>query len=133
VHGGGLGNGLRVGRDEQQSYGHLNRLGRELMQRIQELTGRLGISARVQGIGPMFHVAFTKQDSIVDYRTFLSVDQERYRQFTDLLLDEGVRVLARGLWYLSTAHTFDDIELTLHAVESACVRLLEADPLFRRV
>jgi len=117
---------------ERQAYRHLHELGRALMAGILELARKLGISVLIQGMGPVFHLAFTQQESIVDYRTFLECDRDRYRQFADLLLDEGVRILPRGLWYLSLAHTTEDIEFTLRAVESAWQRLLDAHLLLGR-
>jgi glutamate-1-semialdehyde 2,1-aminomutase len=35
------------------------------------------------------------------------------------LQDRGVRVVPEGIWFVSTAHTDDDVERTLAAVEDA--------------
>ena len=48
---------------------------------------------------------------------------EKYHRFVALLLDKRVRVIARGLRYLSTAHTEGDVEFTLEAVDSALRQL----------
>ena len=40
-----------------------------------------------------------------------------------LLLDEGVNMVPRGLRFLSTAHTDEDIDQTLTAFETALARL----------
>ena len=68
----------------------------------------------------MFHLAFTDGGSFHDYRTFAEHnDMDRYHRFVEVLLDEGVRVIGRGMWYLSTAHTDEDVEFTLGAAKSA--------------
>jgi glutamate-1-semialdehyde aminotransferase len=46
------------------------------------------------------------------------------------MLDRGIRILARGLWYISTAHTAEDIAFTLDTAERVWGELLERDPLF---
>jgi glutamate-1-semialdehyde 2,1-aminomutase len=48
---------------------------------------------------------------------------ELYHRFVKLLSEDGVRVIPRGLWYLSTAHTEKDVELTVRAAESALWKL----------
>ncbi len=117
-------------RNNGEAYQRLFKLGHRMMAGLVERARKLGVNVLVQGIGPMFHLAFTRQQAILDYRSYLECDQELYRQFADMLLEEGVRVLSRGLWYLSTAHTDEDIEFTLQAVEAAWVRLLETNRLF---
>ena len=65
----------------------------------------------------MFHLAFTERESIIDYRDSLDVDGRRNSDFVNAMLDRGVRLLSRGLWYLSADHTDADIQLTLETVE----------------
>jgi len=48
---------------------------------------------------------------------------DKCHRFVEILLDERVRVIPRGLWYLSTAHTEEDVEFTLRAVKSALRKL----------
>lgn len=68
----------------------------------------------------MFHLAFTDGEPVHDYRTFIEhTDMDRYHRFVELLLDQGVRVIPRGLWYVSTAHTEEDVECALEGVNSA--------------
>ncbi len=105
-------------RDEGRIYGQLFDLGQSLMEGIRTLARKKGSEVLVQGPGPMFHLAFTDQPVIVDYRSYLESDQMRYRKLADLLLAAGIRVLDRGLWYLCAAHEPRDIEFTLDALES---------------
>lgn len=111
-------------RDEGRIYGHLFDLGQSLMEGIRALARKKGTDVLVQGPGPMFHLAFTDQPVIVDYRSYLESDQARYRKLADLLLAAGIRVLDRGLWYLCAAHEPWDIEFTLERLESIWDRVV---------
>ena len=105
-------------RDEGRIYGQLFDLGQRLMEGTRALARKQGSDVLVQGPGPMFHLAFSDQPAIVDYRSYLESDQARYRKLADLLLAAGIRVLDRGLWYLCAAHEPRDIEFTLERLEA---------------
>ncbi len=110
--------------DNDGVYDRLYSLGRRLMEGIRGLMAEAGITARIEGTGPMFHLAFGDGQPFHDYRTFVEhTDAGKFHRFATLLLDEGVRAIPRGMWYLSTAHTEDDVALTLQAVESALSKL----------
>jgi glutamate-1-semialdehyde 2,1-aminomutase len=104
---------------EQQTYPHLFELGQALMAGISRLSVELEVPLLLQGPGPMFHMAFTDLRRITDYRTFLQTDRAQYNRFALALLDHGVRVLARGLWYVSAAHTMAHVHHTLKVVRQA--------------
>jgi glutamate-1-semialdehyde 2,1-aminomutase len=113
-----------------EAYPRLFQSGEKLRTGLRDLAARLALDVLVQGIGPILHLAFTEQPSIVDYRTFLAVDKERNLHFVAKMLDKGVRLLARGLWYISLAHSAEDIANTLETVEAVWVDLIKSDPLF---
>lgn len=97
-------------------YRNLFALGRTLMRGIAEIAERHGRSVTVQGLGPMFHVAFTRRPRIRDARDYRDVDAALYAAFASRLQERGIRVIPRGIWYLSTAHTEEDIARTLESV-----------------
>ena len=101
-----------------EAYPRLHQLGEMLKNGLRELALTKGVPALVQGIGPVMHLAFTEQGSIVDYRDCLDLDQERNREFVGKMLDKGVRLLSRGLWYLSAAHTKEDVQIALETAAS---------------
>ena len=105
-------------RDEGRIYGQLFDQGQSLMEGIRALAQKKGTDVLVQGPGPMFHLAFTDQPAIVDYRSYLESDQARYGKLAELLLAAGIRVTDRGLWYLCAAHEPSDIGFTLEGLES---------------
>lgn len=102
---------------ERLDYQRIHRLGETLINGLRKLAANFGLPVLIQGLGPAFHLAFTKRDAIVDYRDSLECDGARNREFVGAMLDKGIRLLSRGLWYLSAAHTEADIQLTLEAVE----------------
>ncbi len=65
------------------------------------------------GLGPMLHAGFTDIESVNNYRDTFSYDKAKLQKFVSGLHDKGIRVIGRGLWYISAAHTEKDIE---HAI-----------------
>jgi glutamate-1-semialdehyde 2,1-aminomutase len=111
-------------RDDGAVYRVIDARGTALMAGIRALAERHGLPVLVQGFPAVFHVAVTAAPAIRDYREYMaSCDRERYRRFAVALLQRGVRVIERGIWYLSAAHSTAHIDQTLTAVEAA---LLEA-------
>ncbi|MCY3780259.1 MAG: aspartate aminotransferase family protein [Chloroflexi bacterium] len=103
---------------ERLDYQRIHRLGETLMQGLRDLATESGLSILVQGFGPVFHLAFTQRSAVADYRDSLEIDGVRNSEFVGAMLDRGIRLLSRGLWYLSAAHTEADIQLTLETVEN---------------
>jgi glutamate-1-semialdehyde 2,1-aminomutase len=95
------------------------RRGERLMRGIAEAGRQAGKAVHVRGIGTVFHVSFGDKEEIVDYRTFLGRDGAAYDRFWLALQERGVRAIPGGLWFVSTAHTDEDIERTLEAVRPA--------------
>ena len=67
----------------------------------------------------MFQTYLTEADSVRDYRDFAATDRDAARRFHAALLRRGVNTVPRGLWFLSTTHTADDVDTTLSAVRDA--------------
>ncbi len=109
------------------AYPRLHQLGDKLMQGLRELGTLMGMPVLAQGIGPVFHLAFSERDAILDYRDCLTIDHARNRQFVGMMLEKGVRLLSRGLWYLSTAHSEDDVRTALDTVEAVWSEMLEQE------
>ena len=70
---------------------------------------------RSMSSGPMFCIGFTDRTSVQDFRDTLSFDNAKLKRLIVGLHQEGIRVIGRGLWYISTAHTEEDID---HAIET---------------
>jgi len=100
-----------------EAYRRLFALGGRLRDGIAAIARKKGLDVQVQGPGPMFHVAFAPEP-LTDYRSAALQDTARYHRLTRALLERGVRVLERGLWYVSTSHTDREVDETLAAVEA---------------
>jgi len=103
------------------------RLGKRLMEGLRTLGDRYGIPLRPQGPGLVFHTAILKpgaaEGAIVDYRDYVARhDGPRFAHLRRTLLEEGVRAIERGLWFLGLAHTEADIDETLRRADTAFAR-----------
>ena len=106
---------------EDQVYDRLFATGRTLMDTLQQTLDGAGVSARVVGEAPVFEVWFTDHE-VTDFRAMLTADAERHDRFTKLLLDHGI-VKAHEKFFVSTAHTDEDVKLTTEAFEAAAAEL----------
>lgn len=109
---------------DTDALGRMKRSGRALMQGLQELTRKHEIPALLQGPGPVFHMSFTDASVISDYREHMtSVDHATYARFCEGMLERGIRLIGRGIWFTSTEHTEEDITRTLNAADEALAEL----------
>jgi glutamate-1-semialdehyde 2,1-aminomutase len=111
--------------DEKRAdiYPGMERLGRRLMDGISAIATRLGVPMLVQGTGHLFQIYVTEAPDVRNYREFAVTDRSAMSRLHGLLLDEGINMVPRGLWFLSAAHTDADIDATLVAFENALGRM----------
>ena len=102
---------------EPGAYERLFANGRALMDGLSALFAKTGTPAQVVGEPPLFDVFFTDKP-IVDYRTMIQGDRERLLQFNELIRARGV-FKGDSKYYVSLAHTDEDIAQTLDAFASA--------------
>ena len=97
---------------------HIDQIGRQLMAGISASAKRHNITVRIQGLGGLFCVSFHDKE-IFDLRDAFVDTGDKYFIFRQLLLDRGIHIFPteKGLWYVSTAHTEEDVEETLHVVD----------------
>ena len=107
-------------KNDGEVYRHLDTLGSALMDGIRALGRKHGLPVHVQGFPVAFHVSFTELPALNEYRDYaLHCDKDRYNKFTLAMLKRGVRLIGRGIWYVSAAHTAGHIEQTLAAVDAS--------------
>ena len=104
-------------RDE--TYAYLDNLGTLLMRGLDGLFDEAGVPHVVQGFPTAFYVDFN-DSAPVSLRDIVSHDHRDYHEFVRKLKARGVLTHPRGVWYLSTAHTEDDVRATLEACR-ACL------------
>jgi len=103
----------------QAIYPRLAAMGQRLMASIRAAAVTAGRSVLVDGPGPVFQLYFTDQPAVRSYRDFVRCDMAAMRGFHTALLDRGVNIVGRGLWFLSAAHAEADIDQTIEAVGGA--------------
>ena len=91
-------------------YDLLYRYGKKLMDGLKKVARETNQNMVVQGLGPMLHSGFSNHEIAKDYRDTLRYDKGKLGRFVAGMHDRGVRVIGRGLWYLSAAHEEKDID-----------------------
>lgn len=102
--------------EQENPYERMFRYGKKLMQSLQEAASEYGQNLHVQGLGPMFNISFTDRSEVKEYRDTLHADKAKLGKFISAMHDAGVRIIGRGLWYISAVHTEEDID---HAIKTA--------------
>ena len=101
------------------AYDRIFATGRELMRTLDGLLRQAGIPAQVIGEPPLFEVVFTTDTGpIRDYAGTLRGDMDMSRRFNALLRERGI-LKGEQKYYVSLAHTEDDIRHTREAWASA--------------
>jgi glutamate-1-semialdehyde 2,1-aminomutase len=101
--------------ERENVHAKLFALGSQLITGLREAARQTGHNLLVQGPGPMFHIGFTPLERVRDYRDMLSYDKTKYAQFVAGMQERGIRLIGRGLWYLSAAHTEAEITQAISA------------------
>jgi glutamate-1-semialdehyde 2,1-aminomutase len=102
----------------QQIYPEFYRLAELLRAGLEEAARENGHQILTQGLGPVFHTGFTPLSKVTNYRQTLSYDKSKYREFATGMRERGIRLILRGLWYLSASHTEEDVEECLEAARA---------------
>jgi glutamate-1-semialdehyde 2,1-aminomutase len=111
--------------DEDKVNARLFELGGRLRDGLREAGRKAGLNLLVQGPGPMFHIGFTDLDTVTDYRGTLSYDKAAYGTFVRKMQESGIRLIGRGLWYISGAHTTADIDQCLEVATKVLNEMAE--------
>lgn len=102
-------------------------LGEQMMAGLTQLAQEHEVPLIPQGFGLVFHCTMLKdgveEGPILDYRDYaLRHDAPRWAHLRRCLLEEGVRAIERGLWFISLAHTQTDIDEALQRSARAFAR-----------
>jgi glutamate-1-semialdehyde 2,1-aminomutase len=102
-------------------------LGRELMEGLRALADRYSVPLRPQGPGLVFHATMLKpgagEGDVRSYRDYVRRhDGPRWAHLRRCLLENGVRAIERGLWFMSIAHTREDVLEALSRADAAFSR-----------
>jgi glutamate-1-semialdehyde 2,1-aminomutase len=117
---------LELQRNSEQIYGQFYRQAELLSASLEEAAREQGHQILIQGVGPVFHMGFTSLSKVRNYRDTLSYDKQKYSTFCLGMRERGVRLMSRGIWYLSASHTQGDIEESVSAARATLAEMKTA-------
>ena len=106
---------------EGDAYTRLFDNGRRLMEGLANAMRSAGVEAQICGEACLFDIVFTGQP-IVDYWSWESGDKGKMARFNAALRDRGV-IKGTSKFYVSVAHTQDDIDHAIEAFEAAAAEV----------
>ena len=109
--------------DDGAAYEHMRGLGTLLMGGLVERAAAAGRTLVAQGPGPVFYTWLLDSERVQSFRDHLRADTATYARLAECLALEGVRVIPAGRWYLTAAHSAEDVARTLAAFERALAAL----------
>lgn len=99
--------------EKEGTHERIFALGTMLMNGLRKIASELNQNLLVQGLGPMFHTGFTDFKAPNEFRDMGTYDTAKSRMFIAMMHDRGVRIIGRGLWYISAVHTEEHVEHAL--------------------
>lgn len=109
--------------DGGEGIAHIARIGTMLRNGLREVAARTGAHVLILGPGAMFHMGFTARREVMQYEHVLDYDRALYGEFCRRMLGRGIRLIERGLWYVSTAHGEEDVRACLEAAEETLTEM----------
>ncbi|MGD9562410.1 MAG: aspartate aminotransferase family protein [Pyrinomonadaceae bacterium] len=94
-------------------FERMRSLGLKLQEGLRRAAEASGHDVLLCGPGQITHMSFTGCGKLTNYRDCLESDGQKYSAFAKAMLDNGIRLIGRGIWYISTAHTEEDIDLAI--------------------
>ncbi|EZP78550.1 glutamate-1-semialdehyde aminotransferase [Parageobacillus genomosp. 1] len=108
-------------------YEYLDKLGAMLEDGILHHTDKYGVPVTINRLKGALTVYFTTE-KVENYEQAQRSDGEMFAKFFKLMLKQGINLAPSKYeaWFVTLAHTEDDIEYTLQAVENAFKQLKNA-------
>ena len=105
-------------------YQHLDKTAEKIGNGISEVLTKAGIEHALQKAGNLFSIFFGVSE-VKNYSDAKNQDTEMFKQFFHAMLDQGVSLppSAFEAWFVSAAHTDNDIEKIITAAERALPKL----------
>ena len=97
----------------------------QLLNGLQQLANEANIPFTTNQVGGMFGLFFSTEQSISRFEQVMQCDQERFKQFFHLMLEQGIYLAPSAFeaGFVSAAHTEQDINNTLNAAKVAFEKL----------
>lgn len=102
-------------------YARMAEHGTALMKGLREVGRTYGVPLHVQGLPMAFHVSLGEAD-VTDYRSLQRLDLAGYADLANSLVENGIWVAPRGIWYVSAAHGPRELDAALTRFDAALRR-----------
>jgi glutamate-1-semialdehyde 2,1-aminomutase len=100
-------------------YERLEQIGQRLARSLGELAAAARCPLHINQIGSVLQLLWAPRLPVRTYDDVAAADPRPVEALAEELLVRGVYSRPRGLWYVSAAHTNEDLDLTLKAAERA--------------
>ncbi len=103
-----------------EPYDRIDQVGTALMEGIRKVLADRGVPGHVTGHPAMFSI-FLAEEEPTEFRHAVNHDEPRYEEICAGLIHRGVMPCPDALepWFTSSAHTDEDVALTLQAFDEA--------------
>ena len=105
---------LKILSSNKEIYNELDKKAEVLCKGMSENSKKVGIPAYFTRVGSMFCMFFNKEE-VFDYEAAKKSDTRRFAKYFHSMLDQGVSIAPSQFeaGFVSTAHSYQDIEKTL--------------------
>lgn len=101
------------------AYQSLENLGNKLISGMKELAKNYSAPLHVQGLPMAFHLSFGSDEHIRNFQDLQKQNDAMYKEFVSKVRSQKLWITDRGIWYVSMAHSEQDLEDTLHRFDRA--------------
>ncbi len=108
---------------DPNTHTRIYQLGKKLMEGLVQINHTYQQNMLVQGLGPMLHIGFTHLKEVNNFRDVLTYDKVKLGKFIAGMHNEGIRIIGRGLWYISAVHTEAEIDQALEVADKVMAQL----------
>ncbi|SDD11397.1 aspartate aminotransferase family protein [Niabella drilacis] len=109
--------------ERDNPYPRMFALGKRLMTGLAEAARQHNQNLLLSGPGPVFSSCFTDLEKVRDYRDTLKTDKPRLSRFIAAMHDRNIRIIGRGLWYISAVHTEEEIDEAIQVANEVLAAL----------
>jgi glutamate-1-semialdehyde 2,1-aminomutase len=114
-----------LARDGAAVYRGMEALGKRLMEGLKATAAKRRVALQVQGLPTVFTTSFSDKQAMRNWRDVATGDAVKLAAFNRALQDRGVRVTSRGCWFISAAHTSQDVDRTLEVADAALATMVK--------
>jgi len=104
-------------------YAEVAEYGDALREGLSEILKKNDVTATVTGFPQAFHIGMGLKAPARSYRDLVAMNKPAYIELCKALLERGVRVLERGVWFMSVTHDKGVVDETLAAAADAVAAL----------